>query len=155
MFLFVMHWITSLILVASQDELNLSANVRAAVQKHSALSCWSSVASQYASSGVSCTVLLVICCFSIRKFWSLWWTPLRAFQHWCLPEELSTTLRSQQLQENQPHAFLNNSTVRDQLQNKNTWISFWRPCDYREWPPRNLTSCTFRAESCTWLSCQH
>jgi len=30
--------------VASQDELNLSANVRAAVQKHSALSSWSSVA---------------------------------------------------------------------------------------------------------------
>ena len=28
----------------SQDELNLSANVRAAVQKHSSLSCWSSVA---------------------------------------------------------------------------------------------------------------
>ena len=53
MFLFAMHWIASLILVASQDELNLSANVRAAVQKHSALSCWSSVASQYASSGVS------------------------------------------------------------------------------------------------------
>ena len=30
--------------MASQDELNLSANVRAAVQKHSALSSWSSVA---------------------------------------------------------------------------------------------------------------
>jgi len=30
--------------VASQDELNLSANVRGAVQKHSALSSWSSVA---------------------------------------------------------------------------------------------------------------